>query len=149
MHNHYGFLYFEMLVSFLFSNNTPRRVSPLSNIIFVWYVLQTIINKTLKTINFRFSVIFCNLLWIKFWSHFQAEIIPWSPMFLDFLTVFHMVRTNQESCESWLVGFWVRKHSNTQKISVKNFLSIFELLIYCFESLFFVSYQEEFQPVKY
>ena len=26
-------------------------------------------------------------------------------MFLDFLTVFHMVWKNQENCESWLVGF--------------------------------------------
>ena len=34
---------------------------------------------------------FDNLLQSKFSNYFQAEIIPWSPMFLDFLTEFHMV----------------------------------------------------------
>ena len=33
---------------------------------------------------------FENLLQSKFSNYFQAEIIPWSPMFLDFLTAFHM-----------------------------------------------------------
>ena len=78
-------------------------------------------NKTLKTINFRFSVIFWNLLLTKFWNHFQVEIIPWNPMFFDFLTVFSMVCKNQESWEFWLVGFWVIKHSKMPKISVNNF----------------------------
>ena len=32
-----------------------------------------------------------NLLKSKYSNYFQAEIIPWSPMFLDFLTAFHMV----------------------------------------------------------
>ena len=32
-----------------------------------------------------------NLLQSKFSNYFQAEIIPWSPMFLNFLTEFHMV----------------------------------------------------------
>ena len=76
--------------------------------------------KTLKTMNFGFSAIFCNLLWSKFWNHFQAEIIPWSPMFLNFLTVFHMVWKSQESCESWLVEFWVSRDSKMPKISVNN-----------------------------
>ena len=32
-----------------------------------------------------------NLLESNFSNYFQAEIIPWSPMFLDFLSEFHMV----------------------------------------------------------
>ena len=31
-----------------------------------------------------------NLLQSKFSNYFQADIIPWSPMFLNFLTEFHM-----------------------------------------------------------
>ena len=98
-------------------------------------------NKALKTINFCFSVIFWNLLWSKFWNHFQAEIIPWNPMFLHFLTVFHMVWKNKESYESWLVGFWVR-HSKMTKISVDNFFcfwtAIMDLLIILkYQILFF------------
>ena len=71
--------------------------------------------------NFSFSSIFCNLLWRKFWNHLQAEIIPWSPMFLDFLPVLHMVWKSQENCEPWLVGFWVSRHSKMPKISVNIF----------------------------
>ena len=119
MRSHYGLLYFEML-NFLSSNNAPTEF-PL-----IKYHLCSICtsnkNKTLKTINFVFSAIFCNLLWSKFWNHFQAEIIPWSPMFLHFLTVFHMVWKRQESCESWLVRFWDIRHSKMQKISVNKFL---------------------------
>ena len=33
-------------------------------------------NKTLKTIHFCFSAVPYNLLWSKFWNHFQAEITP-------------------------------------------------------------------------
>ena len=120
MRSHYGLLYFEML-NFLSSNNAPTEF-PL-----IKYHLCSICtsnkNKTLKTINFVFSAIFCNLLWSKFWNHFQAEIIPWSPMFLHFLTVFHMVWKRQESCESWLVRFWDIRHSKMQKISVNKFLN--------------------------
>ena len=57
-----------------------------------------------------------HLLQSKLNNYFQAEIIPWSPMFLDFLTEFHMVYKNQGSCESWLVRFSVRRHSKKPKI---------------------------------
>ena len=107
------------MLSFLSSNNTPGRVSP------VKYHLCSICtsnkNKTLKTINFSFPGIFSNLLWSKFWNHFQVEIIPWSLMFLDFLTVFHMVWKSQENCESWLDRFWFSWHSKIQKILVNYF----------------------------
>ena len=122
MGSHYGFLYFEML-SFPSSNNTPEIVFPcqISSLLDVYiYTLNK--DKTLKTINFSFSSIFCNLLWSKFWNHLQAEITPLSPMFFDFLTVFHMVWKSQENCESWLVRFWVSRHSQMPKISVNIFL---------------------------
>ena len=95
-----------------------------------------------------------NLLQNKFWNHFHAEIIPWSPMFLDFLTTFHMVWKNQQSFESWLVWLWVSRHLKTPKIKPTIFLFLschygftnyFEILNF----LFLISCQEEFQPVKY
>ena len=85
-------------------------------------------NKALKTIKFSFSTISWNLLQSKFWNHFQAEIIPCSLMFLDFLTVFHMVWKNQGSCKSWLIGFWVIRHSKMPNISVNN---IFFFFFFC------------------
>ena len=80
-------------------------------------------NKTLLTINVGFSAIFCNLLWSKFWNHFQAEIILSSPLLFYFLKAFYMVWKCQESCESWLVGFWVSRRSKMPKISVNNFFA--------------------------
>ena len=84
----------------------------------------------------------------------QAELITWSPMFLDFRTVFHIFWKNQESCESWLVEFWVSRHSKIKKKLVNfffwflsyhyGFTKWFEILI-----LVFLSYLEELQPVKY
>ena len=62
-----------------------------------------------------------NLLQSKFSNYFQAEIIPWSPMFFDFLTEFHMVYKNQESCESWLVRFSVKDIQKSQKLSQQFF----------------------------
>ena len=85
--------------------------------------------KTLKTINFSFSAIFCNLLGSKSWKHFQAEISPWSPMFLDFLTVFHMVWKNQESCESWLVAFWGSRFTKMLSISTNNYFCCLYVLV--------------------
>ena len=41
-----------------------------------------------------------NFLWSQFGNHFQVEITPQSPLFFYFLTVFHVVWKNQESCES-------------------------------------------------
>ena len=59
-----------------------------------------------------------------------------------------MVWKNQESCESWLVGFCVSKHSNMQKISANNFFFVcyvlschygftnyFEILIFAFSNM--------------
>ena len=45
-----------------------------------------------------------------------------------------MVSKNQENYESWLVGFWVSKHSKKQKISASNLFfalcaAIMDLLI--------------------
>ena len=71
-----------------------------------------------------------NLLCSKFGNYFPAEIIPKSPLFLDFLKVFHMVWKNQESGETWLVGFWVCRCWKMQSISANKvflgFLCIFE-----------------------
>ena len=74
-----------------------------------------------------------NLLQSKFSVYFQAEKIPWIPMFLGFLTEFHMIWKNQESCECWFVRFSVRRHSKSQKLSQQLFLcfwaAIMDLLI--------------------
>ena len=72
---------------------------------------------------------------------------PWkkSPCF-DFLTVFHLVSKNQECCESWLVGFWVSRHSKMYQISANNFsfsflschywfTNYFEILIFAFSNV--------------
>ena len=104
----------------------------------LWWICTPNKNKALKTNNFCFSAIFWNLLWRKFWNHFQAEIIPRGPMFLDFLTVFYMIWKNQESCESWLVGFWVSRHSKMQKNSVSNIFGIFEPPLWPYEFLLFL-----------
>ena len=79
-----------------------------------------------------------------------------SSLIFDFLTVFHMVWNNQESCESLLVGFWISRHSKMQSISVSNlffaclscqygFTDCFEILIFLFSNIIV----EEFYPVKY
>ena len=129
------------MLSFLSSNNTPGKVFPIKY--HLCWICTSNKNKTLKIDNFGFSVIFCNLLRSKFWNLFQAEIIPWSPMFLDFQTVFHMVWKSQESCESRLVGFWVSRRSKMQKSSVLffsilspyyGFANYFEILIFAFSS---------------
>ena len=94
-----------------------------------------------------------NLLQSKFSNYFQAEIIPWSPMFLDFLTAFHMVLMNQESCESWLVRFSVMRHPKKPKIKP----TIFSLFLSChygftnyFEILnFLFSTKNSFNMLKY
>ena len=82
-------------------------------------------NKALKTINFNFSVILWNLLRSEFWNHLLAEKIAWSSIFLDFSTVFHFVWKNQESCESWLVGFLVSRCSKRRKIWVNKLFFAF------------------------
>ena len=77
-------------------------------------------------------------------------------MILDFLIVFHMVWKNQESCESWLVEFWVIRHSKMSTISVNTFFfavlschygftNYFEILNFVFSN----TIPKEFQPVKY
>ena len=50
-----------------------------------------------------------------FGNYFQAEIVPQSPMFFDFLTFFHMVWKTQESWEIGLDGFWGNENSEMQK----------------------------------
>ena len=70
-----------------------------------------------------------NLLWSKFSNYFQAEIILWSPMFLDFLTAFYTAQKNQESCESWLIRFSVRRHSKNSKIKPKIFFCFWAALM--------------------
>ena len=86
-------------------------------------------NKSLKNIKFRFLAIFWNLLRSKFQDHFEEEVIPWSPMFLDFPTGFHMVWKNQENCESRLAGFWVSRCSKISKILVTNFWAAIMVLL--------------------
>ena len=128
--SHYGFLYYFEMISFLSSNNTPARASPGNRS--SWLEMYFKWNKALKTIKFFSSTIFWNLLWSKFWNIFQAEIIPWNPMFLDFLTVFYMVWKNQESFYSWLVGFWASRCSKMPKISFNNFFFVFELSLWIY-----------------
>ena len=72
-------------------------------------------------------------------------------MFLDFLTVFHTIRKNQESWNSWLGEFWVRALSKVPKISVNKFFlrfwaAIMDLLITLkYYILFFlISYLQEY-----
>ena len=48
-----------------------------------------------------------NLLWSKFWNHFQVKTILYSLLFFDFLIVFLMVWKNQKSREPWLVGICI------------------------------------------
>ena len=76
-------------------------------------------------------------------------------MFSDFLTVFHMVWKNQESGESWLIGFWASRCSKLPKILVNTFfpfLSFPHGFSNYFETLnfvFLILYLQEFQPAKY
>ena len=134
--------YFETL-SFISSNNTPGRVPPVKY--HLCWICDSNKNKTLKTTNFCFSAILCNLLCSRFWNHSQAEISPWSPMFLNFLKVFHMLWKNQESYESWLIVFWVSMRSKIQKISTNNFFlflsnhygftNYFKIIVFAFFSI--------------
>ena len=82
----------------------------------------------------------------KFKSYFQAEIIPWSLLFLDFLIAFHMVWKKQESWESWLVGFWVNSAFKNAKNFCQQFFwaflsrhygfaNYFEILIFAFSNI--------------
>ena len=67
-----------------------------------------------------------NVLWSKFSNRFQAEIIPQSLLFLDFVIVFYMIWKNEKSRELSLDGFWGNRHSKMSKISAqKNFFSPF------------------------
>ena len=62
-------------------------------------------------------------------------------MFLDLLTVFHMVWKNQECCKSWLLDFQlvgVQKRQNLQPIFFSRFwAAIMDLLITLKYSVFF------------
>ena len=83
-----------------------------------------------------------NFLWSYFGNHFLAEIVPYSPLFFDFITVFHMVWKHQESWEIWLDGFWGNRHLKVQKIFCWKFFCVFLRCRYgftdCFEILNFV-----------
>ena len=97
------FLDFWCLVSFLLKT-LQEQFHPIKY--YLCWICTSNKDKALKTINFSFSVFLWNLLSRKFWNHFQAEIIPWSPIVLDyFWTVFHMVWKNQE--EQWILVSWV------------------------------------------
>ena len=93
--SHYGFLYYFEMLSFLSSNNTPGRVSPYQ----ISSSFDMYFKQNSKNHNFQFFIHFLELLWSKTWNQFPAEVIPWSPMFLDVLAVFHVAWKNQESCE--------------------------------------------------
>ena len=87
------------------------------------------------------------------WKSFSDSM---KPRFFIFLTVFNMVWKNQESCESWLVGFCLVGIQKCKKFLPTFFLlrfwaAINDLLITlkCQFLLFLMSYLEEFQPAKY
>ena len=65
---------------------------------------------------------------------FRKNFFPRTPF--DFRTVFHMVWKNQESCESWLVGFWVSWHSKMQKRFANSFSFAFLSCYYGFSNYF-------------
>ena len=75
------------MFSFLSSNSTPGRGSTFQ----ISSLLECTSNKNkaLKTIKFSFSAILWNLLWSKFWNHFQAEIIHW--IFFEILIFFFLI----------------------------------------------------------
>ena len=65
-----------------------------------------------------------------------------------------MVWKNQESWDSWLVGFWSNRYSKMQKILPTVFLFLsrhygFTNYIELSNMFFLILYQEEFQPIKY
>ena len=113
-------------------------------------------------LNFMYLVGFqVSKFWKFFWKTYRGaslEIIfrfHETPFFI-FLTVLHMVWKNQESCESWLVGFCLVGIQKCKKFLPTFFLlhfwaAINDLLITlkCQFLLFLMSYLEEFQPVKY
>ena len=81
-----------------------------------------------------------NILGSYFGNHFQAEIVPYSPLFFYFQTVFHMVWENQES---WVLGFfWVIGIQKCKIFSSDKFFFVFLSCHYgfmnCFEILNFV-----------
>ena len=98
------------------------------------------------------DVIFENLLLRKFWKHFQAEIIPWSPIFLDFLLASSKVWKNEDSCQSWLVRFWVNRCSYTPIFSQPIFFFFLHFSVAIMDLkyliLFFLISYQEFQLVK-
>ena len=95
-----------------------------------------------------FWKIFVDLFWKSFWGRNNSLDPP-------FLTIFNMVWKNQESCESWLVEFWVIRRLKMQANFYQQFIFVFLSCHYgftnYFEVLFFflIPYLEKFQPVKY
>ena len=62
-----------------------------------------------------FWKIFVDLFWKSFWGRNNSLEPP-------FLTVFNMVWKNQESCESWLVEFWVIRRLKMQANFYQQFI---------------------------
>ena len=75
-----------------------------------------------------------NILGSYFGNHFQAEIVPYIPLFFYFQAVFHMVWENQES---WVLGFFLgNRHSKMQNIFFwQIFFCVFELPLWIYELL--------------
>ena len=90
---------------------------------------------------------FVDLFWKSFWGRNNSLDPP-------FLTIFNMVWKNQESCESWLVEFWVIRRLKMQANFYQQFIlcfwaAIMDLPITLKYFFFLIPYLEKFQPVKY
>ena len=109
-----------------------------------FYIIEFICRRACEkksSLNFMSSVGFwASKIWMFFgknfvelvWKLFSGRNNSLEPLFFDFLTVFHMVWKNQESCESCLVGFWVSRHSKMQRISANNFFCLFKLPLWIY-----------------
>ena len=75
-------------------------------------------NKALKTIKFSFSAILWNLLWSKFWNHFQAEIIQW--IFFEILNFIfsNIIPKGDSSCK--ILPFPDSRISTSRNTKLKN-----------------------------
>ena len=95
----------------------------------VWISCLQLVSKPPKSGCF-FGKNFVELVQQSFSSRNNSQ----KPPVFDFLTAFHNFWKNQESCESWLVGFWVNRHSKMQNIFANNFFffCIFELALWIY-----------------
>ena len=105
---------------------------------FVGWICTWNKNKALKTIKFSFSAILPNLLYRKFWNHFQADIfsrVPCIWVFLQFSICSRKIKIVVSLELSWVVGYQTFKNT-------KNCSQIFFFL-------FLIVCQEKSQPVNY